>query len=646
MSAICGIFSKDQDNQINTSIIHKMVDLLKHRGDGEEKIYIDSNFGFASRDIVINPIINNRQPDHNEDQAVFVILDGKICNYQEWRDFLEKKGHKFITESNPEILTHLYEEFGTDFISKLQGEFAFALWDRKKRKLVLARDIVGNKPLHYLLKNNGITFASEIKSILCDNDYEVKLNLKALDDFFTYGYIPWPETIFEKIEQIPPGHVLTYCDGEINIKPYWVFTYDHTKIYTEDYYVENLYELIKNAIEKRLESDVACGAFLSGGLDSSTVVGLMSSILDQPVKTFSVGFEDEKYNELPWARIIANHFKTEHHEFIVKPEMVPPLFPQIVWHCDSPIVDTSCIPTYFASKLAREYVKVVLTGDGPDQLLAGSGSYVEWNQRISSISNKILSPLRTQFIANLIENLPISGTSKGFIPRLRRRIFRESMPIERQFIELEATIPTLLKKELYSDNMREIQKKNDPFLMVEPFFNRTVGYDFLDRILYCDLLSFMHDDLMVKVDRMCMANSLEIRSPFQDIHLLNFIGTIPTELKLKGIKNPIRKYVLRKAVSNLLPKEILEKKKQGFAIPGDSWLKNQLKDFVKEILLDDRTLKRGYFNEKSIQKLVSQYLKGETDYATGSFPCIISLLSFEIWNRTFIDNIQPSGPSI
>ncbi|MCG2829980.1 MAG: asparagine synthase C-terminal domain-containing protein, partial [Desulfobacteraceae bacterium] len=497
------------------------------------------------------------------------------------------------------------------------------------------RDRMGYKPLFYLRLNNGIVFSSEVKAILASGLYEKSVNLRALNYFLSSGYVPNPDTMFDSIKQVKPGHILICKDGNIVEKPYWKFVYrQDEQDKSETYYKNKFLEIFEGSVSKRLKRHPDAGAFLSGGLDTSAVVSIMHKLKQSPFKVFSAGFEEDQYNEIPEAKMLADHFGLEHHTITVQFDNdFPSLLEKLVWYHDSPFADTSAIPSYYAAKLAKEYVDVVLTGDFPDQLIGGSGHHA------LALSRELNDPVWKRMFRNsklnqLVARLPWRAGGNTLLDKTKRYIYRETFSLEEQRIVQNMPIPPLLKRCLYSPDMLEMNKEYDPLNIAKSIYQEVDDASLLDKLLYFDILSYAPDDLMVKVDRMTQAHGLTAISPFHDLEFVEFMATVPTHLKIKGNE---RKYIMREALRPLLPEQTLNKKKQGFAMPIGEWLINNLSDYVRDILLDPRTLNRGYFNKKFMRKMVENFLAGKADYASGSEAAIISLITLELWHRIFID---------
>jgi asparagine synthase (glutamine-hydrolysing) len=543
-----------------------------------------------------------------------------------------QRGHQFKTQTDTESIVHSYEQWGQDFVKKTNGMFAISLWDRNNKKLILMRDRLGIKPLYYsLCKDGTLVFGSELKAILAYPKIKPSLNLKALDLFLTLEYIPAPHSIFENIYKLPSGSMLIYQNGTININKYWEIPSDETEKKKEkppplDSIKDELFSLLKQSVRRRLISDVPLGSFLSGGLDSSAIVGLMHVLGVSPIKTFSIGFEYNTYNELEHARRIAQKFNTEHQEFILKPDILQ-LTEKLIFHLDEPFGDFSIFPTYLVSKMARKYVKVILSGDGGDELLAGYEHYQA--QKLSK--NLIMTPIH-KFLPPLIKKFPPSPKKKGLWNKMQRYCRGIEMDKNLRHLRWMIFLSPQEKKSLYSEDFIENLEGIQSLLKTDPYqylFKRTEQYDDINKELLLDLNTYMIDDILVKVDRMSMAASLETRVPLLDHNIVEFLFKIPGHFKLKGMSS---KWILKKTMERLLPKENIYRKKEGFSIPLKHWLRTELKEMMLDYLEENRIKKEGLFNYNAVNRLVDSHLKKKRNNSHQ----IWALLVFEIWKENYL----------
>lgn len=604
------------------TILDRMCRIITHRGPDDQGVMLKPGIGLGMRRLSIIDLAGGHQPISGEDGSVTIVFNGEIYNFRELQPHLESRGHTFKTHSDTEAIVHAYEEVGTSCLKDLRGMFAFALWDDKARTLFVARDRVGKKPLYYTTTPKGtFVFGSELKAVLQHPDMEREIDLQALDAYVTLGYVPDPLSIFKNVHKLPPGHYLTFTNGQVEVKQYWDFDFQPAKSVREEDYLEELRSLLDESVGLRLISDVPLGAFLSGGIDSSTVVALMARHMNQPVKTFSIGFHEDSYNELEYARLTAKKYGTDHHEFFVTPEICD-IVDELAWHFDEPFADSSAIPTYMVSKLAREHVTVVLSGDGGDELFAGYTRYVV--DRGRSAFSLMPGLLRKGLMQPLSSHLPHGTLGRNFIHNISLD------PIDR-YLDSVSVFTRLNKESLYTDGLRKRLGDRDWVTQCFHKLAAKVGTgNSLDRLLYLDSKTYLPGDIMTKVDRMSMAVSLEARAPLLDHKLIDFVTHIPASMKLAGDET---KHILKRAVSDLVPKEILNRPKQGFGVPVQEWINQQLRDRMHEVLSDSRTRQRGYVNPGYLEVLLDEHERGRRDHSVRLW----ALLMLELWHRQFVD---------
>ncbi len=610
MCGICGVINSEADNSVERPLIKKMCDVIYHRGPDDEGIYTNQNIGLGMRRLSIIDLVTGKQPISNEDEKIWIVFNGEIYNHKEIRNELESRGHRFATNTDTEAIVHAYEEYGENCVQKLNGMFAFAIWDHRKKELFLARDRIGIKPLYYFFDKKRMIFGSEIKSILQAGDIPRRIDLTALDNFLTFEYIPAPLSIFQDVKKLPPGHTLTLKNNEIRIRSYWDLKVQSNGV-NESQIKTNLKDLLQDAVKIRLMSDVPLGAFLSGGIDSSTIVALMSQVMDRPVKTFSIGFEDQTYNELNYARMIAKKFNTEHHEFIIQPNAVE-LADNLLQFLDEPFGDFSIFPTYLVSKMAREYVTVVLSGDGGDELFAGYDTYIA--DRAANYFTKFPNWFRKGFVTRVLDSIPPSPRKKGLINRAKRFVEGMRLPEDLHHTRWMIFLQQLERNLLFTDDVKTGMQEKDSYKFIREYFKKVLPQtdDDINQQMYVDVKTYLVDNILVKVDRMSMATSLEARVPFLDHRFVEFAASVPGNEKLQGKKS---KVILKQSMKELLPKEILYRGKEGFSIPIKNWIKEDLKPMMMDILSPDKIKREGFFNIDFVEKLKKEHLDGVENHS-------------------------------
>lgn len=603
-------------------ILDRMCRIITHRGPDDQGVLLKKGVALGMRRLSIIDLAGGHQPMNGEDGSVTIVFNGEIYNFQELKPNLEARGHRFQTHSDTEVIVHAYEEFGPDCLKDLRGMFAFAIWDEKARSLFLARDRAGKKPLYYTQTSKGtLVFGSELKSLLEHPDVEREIDPQAVDAYFTLGYVPDPRCIFRNVHKLPPGHYLTFQNSRVTVEQYWDFDLKPERARSEDDYLEELRTLLDESVRLRLISDVPLGAFLSGGIDSSTVVAFMARHMGQPVKTFSIGFHEDSYNELKYARLTAEKFGTDHHEFILTPDICA-VVDELAWHFDEPFADSSAIPTYMVSKLAREHVTVVLSGDGGDELFGGYSRYVVERKRDGFA--QLPKMLREGVMRPVSRHLPHGAWGRNYL-------YNVSLDPISRYLDSVSVFTSLNRKSLYTD---ELQRSLPGLGYVEQLFHglaaKVPTNEPLDQLLYLDSKTYLPGDILTKVDRMSMAVSLEARAPLLDHKLIDFVTSVPASLKLKGLET---KHLLKRAVADLVPAEILHRPKQGFGVPIQEWINQQLRDRMRDTLNDARTRQRGYIDSGYLDVLLTEHERGRRDHSMGLW----SLLMFELWHRQFVD---------
>jgi asparagine synthase (glutamine-hydrolysing) len=603
--------------------LESMCQVITHRGPDDQGVMLKHGVALGMRRLSIIDLAGGNQPISGEDGAVTIVFNGEIYNYRELKPALEARGHRFKTNSDTEAIVHAYEEYGPACVSHLRGMFAFAIWDDRARKLFIARDRVGKKPLYYSLTRSGtFLFGSELKSLLEHPDVERNISAEALDGYFSLGYVPDPISIFGEIQKLSPGHHLTFADGRVTTQQYWDFIYEtNGNRRKEADYLDELQALLDEAVRVRLVSDVPLGAFLSGGIDSSTVVGLMARHMDQPVKTFSIGFHEDSYNELKYARLTSKKFGTDHYEFLVTPEICN-VVDELAWHFDEPFADSSAIPTYVVSKLAREHVTVVLSGDGGDELFAGYTRYQ--TERRRNKFGKLPRMLREGLMDPLSRRLPHGAWGRNYLHNVALD------PIDR-YLDSVSVFTGLNKAALYTNDFsRELGDNNHVASRFRKLDDNVKTNALLDSLLYIDSKTYLPGDILTKVDRMSMAVSLEARVPLLDHKLIEFVTRIPASMKISGLET---KYLFKRAVADLVPPEVLHRQKQGFGVPIQEWINQELRERIRDTLTDPRTRQRGYVTDRYVDVLLDEHERGRRDHSMALW----ALLMLELWHRLYVD---------
>ena len=636
MCGICGKLNFDGHRAVDLDLLGTMLATIHHRGPDDEGKYVSGPVGLGFRRLSIIDLSSGHQPLSNEDGSIWVIFNGEIYNYREIRKSLLQKGHIFKTQTDTEVLVHLYEEYGDNFVQELRGMFAFALWDDRQKRLLIARDRVGIKPLYYFLTGKSLVFASEIKAILADPEVTPEVNTTFIDRFLSLYYMPGEETLLKNVLKLAPGHYMTVQNGKADIRQYWDLRFpdppgerDFKKA------EEELLSLLDETMTLHMISDVPVGFLVSGGVDSSGMLSLAQGKTDQAMSSYTVGFSEKGItDERPYARMAAHAFGSQHHEMTINSKDFANFLPQYVWHMEEPVCEPPAVALYYVSKFARQFVTVLISGEGGDEAFAGYSTYRNflWFDRLKTI----LGPLKGGFSALLfaLGNLSHSARVSKYAnfaktPFNAFYYGRTSGPFQlfnqtNNGLYTQEFAPTVNK-----------QRSLDPVLKS---FQNAPDRDLLSKMLYVDTKTWLPDDLLVKADKMTMANSLELRVPLLDHKVLEFAASLPSSFKVHGLTT---KYILKKAFGGRIPKPILNRRKTGFPVPYALWLRTELKDWVREILFDRRTLERGYFERSGIERLVAENQK------TGAFSKeVFSLVTLELWHRTFLETPISSPPPL
>jgi asparagine synthase (glutamine-hydrolysing) len=632
MCGIAGVaFSRRSGRSAHVAALRAMCDVIRHRGPDDEGYFVDNGIGLGHRRLSIVDVAAGHQPMTNEDGSLRITYNGEIYNHADFRSDLEARGHVYKTHCDTETILHLYEEHGEACVNYLRGMFSFAIWDAKTRKLFIARDRLGVKPLYYSQTQDGsLYFGSEIKTLLASEGFKPEINFSALPDYLANHAPSGEDSLFKGIKRLLPGHTLTWEDGKIAISCFWDISLDRDGDEKESDvdYISEWKDLFYTSVRLRLMADVPLGMFLSGGIDSSAIAAVMSAMVKEPIKTFSVGFAERNANELEYARLVANTFKTNHHEVIVTPEMFFEALPHLVWHEDEPLAHLASVPLYFVSILAAQHVKVVLTGEGSDELLAGYYRYrtTVYNQSLGKKYQRLTTSAIRNLVKKSVQSLPEGSTGKR---KLVRTFLCLTPDLETIYFDNFAVFPRNMQEHLLTADVKAQIGTNDPYQAVRKLLENTDGVSLLNRLLYADTKTYLHE-LLMKQDQMSMAASIESRVPFLDHKLVEFTAKLPDRLKLRGWTT---KYILRESMRGLLPESILKRKKMGFPVPVGTWFRGRFRSVIDEYVLSDRTLARGLFDPGFIKNLVASHQSGAGNHAERLW----SLVNLEIWLRQFID---------
>ena len=629
MCGICGILSQ---KPVREDHVRVMADALVHRGPDDEGIYVKDGVGLGHRRLSIIDLSTGRQPIANEDESIWIVFNGEIYNFPELKQELVQQGHRFRTHTDTEVIVHLYEEMGERCVEKLSGMFAFAIWDEKRHQLLLARDRIGQKPLFYTDNHGEFLFASEVKGILAHREIPRVLDVESLHYYLSLRFIPPPHTMFEGICKLPPGHTLIRRDGKTSLRRYWDLDFTSKLALSEADFISGLDEALHKAVRSHLISDVPVGAFLSGGMDTSTVVALMAGIRNEPFKTFAIGVQEQDFNELPYARAVADYFHTDHVEEIVSADLVE-LMPAIVYHLDEPS-DSIAACMYQAARLAGSHVKVVMGGDGGDELFAGFDRYMG----VGYINHYALLPrlIRHGLLRPLFHLLPDSFTYKSFVQKLRWMDQLADYSEGERYAEATAffRFSHAQKGRLFTQEYWQQLQEIDARQIIVQQYNKPNAEDPIDRMLYADFMTRLSEHTLMLTDRMNMAFSLEARSPFLDHELVEYLAHFPSNLKIRGRE---LKYILRRYARTILPPEITARKKQGFMFPVAYWFRNELYPFVRQTLADSFFVRNGMFDRDYVLGLVEDHRHNRDDHHVRLW----MLLNMEVWHQLYMENRSP-----
>lgn len=626
MCGICGKLVFKGGRPLEASLVGSMLGTIQHRGPDDCGLYLSSHVALGHRRLSIIDLDRGHQPLSNEDQSIIIVFNGEIYNYQELRNDLLSLGHTFKTHSDTEVILHLYEQYGEACLQKLRGMFAFAVWNERKRILFLARDRVGIKPLYYWRSADGLTFGSEIKAILADPAVKWKLNASVIDRFLAFFFVPGEETLFGGVQKLPPGHYLLAQDGQVQVRQYWNLEFSEEPISEREARAKTI-ELLDEVVRLHMISDVPVGFLLSGGVDSTALLRFAVGKSAFPLSSYTLGFSENVIaDERPYAKLAAEQYGSEHHEMTISFRDFADFLPKYVWYMEEPVCEPQAVALYYVSKMAREYVKVLISGEGGDEAFAGYPIYrnILWLERLKRLLSPFNGTLRSglQFV-------------NGFAPTQKVGKYSPllNVPFESYYYSRTFSPAGFFNNEvenLYTADFLAHINREQSLSPATTYLGQTKGKNVVNRMLYTDFKTSLPDDLLLKADKMTMANSLELRVPFLDHKLLEFAASLPAHYKVRRFTT---KYVAKKALRGLLPHEILERRKAGFPVPYESWLRNEMNFLVRDILLDRKCVSRGYFRRDGLEKLLT------ANAASGHFPKeVLSLLTLELWHQVFVDS--------
>jgi len=619
---------------VSPSLLRAMADTIEHRGPDDDGYYVSGPVGFGFRRLSIIDLNTGHQPLSNEDGTVWIVFNGEIYNYVELREQLQAKGHLFKSHTDTEVIVHLYEEFGEACVEKLRGMFGFAIWDERQNTLFLARDRVGIKPLYYWLSNKSLIFGSEIKAILADPEAKAEVMPEMVDRFLTFLYVPGEETLLKNIQKLAPGHCMTVKNGKVRIRQYWDLRFEPVE---QDLHAaeEQLVEMIDECVRMHMIADVPVGFLLSGGVDSTATLGFAVGKTDQRLSSFTLGFSNpDVVDERPYARLAAKRYGADHHEMTISAKDFADFLPKYSWHMEEPVCEPTAIALYYVSRLAKDFVKVLISGEGGDEAFAGYPNYrnMLWLERLKRVMG------------------PLSGTASSGLaainrvlhsPRVAKYVPLLKLPFDSYYYSRISSPNSYFNRngsQLYTEDFAQHVNKEFSIRAVTSFLGNAAPKGMVNRMLYVDTKTALPDDLLLKADKMTMANSVELRVPLLDHKLLEFAASLPENFKVRRFTT---KYIAKTALRNRIPQEILDRKKVGFPVPFGSWLQTELKDLVFDVLLDSKTLNRGYFNKKFVENLVNGHMQ-----SGGYSKEILSLLSLELWHRSFLAKATEPAPAL
>ena len=633
MCGICGVADFSASKPIDRDVLLKMMRAMKHRGPDEQGMYCDPSVGLGSRRLSIIDLVGGRQPVANEDETMWIVFNGEIYNYRELRVYLQKRGHRFRTSTDTEVILHLYEEFGMDCVPRLDGIFSFAIWDCSRREVILARDRMGIKPLYYTEVKQKLVFGSELKVLLAHPDVERDIDLISLNEYLSFEYVPSPRTILRNIYRLEPGHTLRYGSRGLRAQRYWDVSLARSEgrppMHWRDY-AADLRDTLSQVVRKELVSDVPVGVLLSGGIDSSTIAALMVQHYPGTVDSFSIGFEEASFDESRYARAVSEHLGTRHNELVLTSKMVAQMVPTITDFLDEPFGDSSVVPTFFLSLFARGYVKVVLGGDGGDELFAGYPTLVA--HRLIEYYERIVPwGVRARVAPKVLERVPVSFSNISLDFRVRRFLAGRGVPLYDRHHRWLGSFVDEEKTELLQDWIKPVLR--DTYAQAYVHARQCDARMPLNRLLYDDLKMYLEGDILYKVDRASMAASLEVRVPFLNRDMVRFAAELPLELKLHRFTT---KYLLKRSVQGMLPPDIIRRPKKGFNMPVAQWLCGELRDLVLGMFSEERIKRQGFFNYACVKRLLDEHFAHRRD----NRKLLWTLLVFQMWYGAYVERAR------
>ncbi|MDN3358955.1 asparagine synthase (glutamine-hydrolyzing) [Actinomadura sp. DC4] len=628
---MCGIAGIVSASAPDAELVRRMCDAMVHRGPDGAGFHDDEHAALGMRRLAIIDVAGGDQPVYNEDRTIAAVFNGELYDFARLRDMLRRRGHRLTTEGDTECLVHLYEEYGDDLVHQLRGMFAFAIWDVKRRRLLLGRDRVGKKPLYWRTDGTSLTFGSELKSLVQDPSMPREVDPVALHHYLTYQYVPAPWSIYQGVRKLEPGHLLVWQDGVQETRRYWRLDFTPRRVSSEEDEAERLRELLEEATRIRMVSERPLGAFLSGGIDSSAVVAAMARQSGERVKTFSIGFDEHRFDERRYARLLAGMYDTDHYEMVITPSALDVL-PTLAWHFDEPFADSSAIPSFYVARMSRERVTVALNGDGGDECFGGYRRYLAMARTQRLIAPRRMRPL----LIGAGGFLAARGEPGSTLHKAGRVLELIGHPGPRRYARLMSYFTPEQKHALYTDAMRERLAGLDSYALMDEAFAASQADTDVGRFIDIDVNTYLPGDLLVKMDIATMANSLEARSPFLDHHLMEWAAGLPTDLK---IRSGTTKYLLKKAVAGWLPPELINRQKMGFGIPLATWLRTELRELSWDVLTDKTARSRGFFRPEAVSRLLVEHGEGREHGSR-----IWALIQFELWHRMFLDGARPPAP--